>query len=101
MDIGRIAFKPDVINSLVFYISLGIILSYKGEPPSISEKSLKEYITEGQKQGIFKNSEVLSRYLEKAYSKVSSSTFKIVDMENVLTEGIRVIDTDYGWVSKL
>ena len=100
-ELGKLKFDKDIINSLIFYISLGIVLAFNGAPPELCEKSLNSFIAEGKKNGTFRHHEILGSYLEKAYRKIPAETLRIVGMDTIMTEGIYVVDTNHGWVNKL
>ena len=100
-EITRVDFNRDILNSLVFYFSLGLILAAKGCPEKHCTESLNAFIEEGRQLGYFKNPQVFALYSDKAWRKISAETLEIVEVPALLTEGVTVKDASNTWFKKL
>ena len=100
-QLGKLSLNGEILNSLIFFFMLGIVLTNRGIPEATATKSLRAFIEEGKENGTFHHEEVLGKYLEVAYSKLPSSFLHMMSIPTTIADGIRTIDTNYGWVNKL
>ena len=100
-DYSKVRLDPNIHDSLVFYFMLSTYLSSSGVGEEIASISLNSFVKDCTEAGIFKNSSVASAYYSAAYSCLPSSFLKLMGVEGNLNDGIKVIDTAYGWVNKL
>jgi len=101
IDYGKIRLNQDVHDSLVFYFMLSTYLTANGVSEENAMLSLNEFTKECRRTGVFKNSQVESAYYSAAYSCLPTSFLNLLGVESKLNDGIKVIDTSYGWVNKL
>lgn len=100
-DYNKIRLDQDVHDSLVFYFMLSTYLTAHGATEETATQSLNAFIKECRERNIFKTSEAENAYYNAAYSCMPSSFLNLLGVESKLGDGIRVIDTRYGWVNKL
>jgi len=87
--------NQEIIDNLKFYFMLSIFLKSHNVSDGIANKSLNEFIKEGEVWHR-KNSKILNKYLDKAYKSLPLDFLKILEIsEKCERDQIKFIEKGY------
>lgn len=98
---GKIRVDEEILNSFIFYFMLSLYLTSRGISEQVATTSLRSFIADCRKDGIFRTPEAEATYYDTAYKCLRSEFLNVVGLEHISSDNIRIIDTAYAWVNKL
>lgn len=98
---GKVSINREITQSLTFYFMLSTYLRAHEVSEQVATASLHSFLKECRDAGFFRTAEIEAAHLAAAYDFIPSGFLDIIGVAGGLGDGIKVIDTKYGWVNKL